>query len=218
MRGLERRSGGYCICCGELAAWPDQPPMPCGDCLASPPPWDRFILYGEYAGLLRKLVLRFKGRGELSLAPGLAALLASHPALAELAESAGDTGQGERAGRAVVPMPLHEKRLAERGFNQAQELAAPLVAAFAAHGFTLAPDLLVREKDNPPQRGLSKEERQRNIRGIFKAVPQTEGKRILLLDDVSTTGATLREAARALLAAGALSVDVVVLARTPARR
>jgi ComF family protein len=108
-------------------------------------------------------------------------------------------------------MPLHPARLRERGFNQALELARPL----AGGALRLAAGALIRTRDNPPQRGLSRNERKRNIRGIFSAAAAAHGQTVLLLDDVLTTGATLREAARALLDAGAAAVDVAVLARTP---
>jgi ComF family protein len=133
---------------------------------------------------------------------------------------------GERAGRslvvagdlagasAVVPVPLSRRRRRERGFNQA-ELIAKVVAREAR--LPLETKVLRRTKDRPPQAGLSRKDRIRNVRSIYRArLPLSlRGERLLLVDDVLTTGATAEAAARALLRAGAGSVDVLTLARVP---
>ena len=200
-RLLRRRSTGFCPGCGELAAHEHAEPGLCGDCLRDPPPWRHFLFHGEYAGLLRDLLLQFKFSTGLAQGRLLSALLAMHPELPLLEANA------------IVPIPLHLNRLRERGFNQAQELAGPV----AAHlGIALHPELLTRRIHTPPQMRFPLDERRLNIRGIFvcpgKIAPHT---RVLLVDDVATTCATLREAANTLLAAGAATVDVLVAARTP---
>lgn len=197
---LARRAGGYCDRCGAVSAWPDAPPAPCGKCLAATRPWGRFFLHGAYAGLLRDLLLRFKHKHELPLGPLLGSLLAAHPGLE------GDTYD------ALVPLPLHPKRLRERGFNQSLELARPLALRLAA---PVAPDFLRRTAHTAPQTSLHYNDRHSNVRGIFAADAAVRDKRILLIDDVATTGATLEEAAKTLLAAGAANVDAAVIARTP---
>ncbi len=195
---LARRTGGYCPRCGELAASADAPLAPCGQCLMAPRPWERFFFHAAYEGLLRDLILRFKSGHELALARLLGSFLA---------------GRADISGPydALVPVPLHSRRLRERGFNQALELAKPLAAKL---GVPLAPLSLARTARTHPQAGLSMAERRANVRGLFKA-EGVAGFRILLVDDIATTGATLESAAKELLRAGASGVDVAVVARTP---
>ncbi len=197
---LSRRVRGFCPSCGELMAWPDQENAPCGRCLREAPPWRRFFFHGAYEDRLRDLVLRLKDGRELALARGLGSLLARHPDLTPEYD-------------ALVPAPMHGRRLRERGFNQALELARPVAGALRA---PLAPELLRRHKAARPQTGLSRAERRANLRGVFAASEAVRDKRLLLVDDIATTGATLEQATRALLQAGAIFVDVAVLARTPA--
>lgn len=109
----------------------------------------------------------------------------------------------------VLPMPLHPSRLCSRGFNQCQELARPVARRL---GVPLEPQLLRRVVDTPSQRQLSREGRLRALRGAFAVAPEVNGLRVLLLDDVFTTGTTARRAARCLAAAGAV-VDMAVAAR-----
>lgn len=110
----------------------------------------------------------------------------------------------------VVPVPLHPKRLAERGYNQAALLAAPVAAALEV---PLAPRLLRRRSDTPRQAILDRGARMANVREAFVAREPAHGKRILLVDDVRTTGATLGACAAALRAAGASRVDTLALAQ-----
>ncbi len=199
---LARRTGGFCDRCGAVSARPDAPPAPCGQCLARPRPWRGFFLHGAYEGLLRDLLLRFKHNRELPLGALLGGLLAAHPALEPGAYDA------------IIPMPLHPRRLRERGFNQSLELARPLAERTGA---PLAPDLLLRAAHTVPQTRLHDHERRNNVRGIFRAAGAARGKRALLVDDIATTGATMEEAVKTLLAAGAARVDAIVAARTPGR-
>jgi ComF family protein len=114
----------------------------------------------------------------------------------------------------VVPVPLHRWRLLRRRYNQAAEIARPL-----AHQARLAywPDVLVRRRSTGTQSGKSGDARRENVAGAFTVSPggrrQVEGRRILLVDDVLTTGATAEGCALALRAAGAAGVDVAVIAR-----
>lgn len=183
----------------------------CADCRAREPAFDRaraaFLYRDADRDVGRYLVLTFKMADRSYLAPKLAEWLhrAAMPLLA-------DTDL-------VVPVPLHRWRLFRRRFNQSAILAR-LLARQA--GKTVAPDLLVRRRRTTPQTGLSGRERRRNLQGAFAArrgrAADVAGRRVLLVDDVLTTGATASECARALRRAGVESVYVATLARTPPGR
>jgi ComF family protein len=128
--------------------------------------------------------------------------------LAELVQKQGEA----YAADLVVPVPLHRERLKERGFNQAALLAASLAKALK---LPCKPTLLMRTRERPPKRVLSIEERWEAVRGAFSTRPgsQVDKLRVLLVDDVLTTGATLDACARALLDSGAKSVVAVTIAR-----
>lgn len=198
-KGLLRRSGGYCPTCGNMTALPKSAPLSCGECMHTPKPWGGFFFHGEYRGLLRDLILRFKNGHELALAQLFGNFLAAHPGIHAEYD-------------AVLPMPLHTARLRERGFNQALELARPLARTLGA---PLLPSVLTREENTRPQAGLSLEARKKNVRNIFAVTGDVAGRRLLLIDDIATTCASLESAANALIAAGAGTIDVAVVARTP---
>lgn len=125
-------------------------------------------------------------------------------------------GLGRRAGAALpdsavlVPIPLHWRRLGQRGFNQAGEIARVVAAAT---GLGLRPDWLTRTTATPPQSGLSGVARRRNLAGAFQGRP-ANGATVILVDDVVTTAATALAAAAALLASGAGTVELWAVART----
>jgi ComF family protein len=113
-----------------------------------------------------------------------------------------------------VPVPLHWTRRLERGFNQADLLARGIARALDR---PVEGSLLRRVRRGPRQLGLSRRERRRVLRGVFAAAPAARGRRILLIDDVVTTGATLEAGALALRRAGARSVVAFAICRTPTR-
>lgn len=203
---LPRRAAGYCPRCGEVTADPDAPCAPCGACLADDPPWTAFRLYGVFDGLLRELLHRGKYGADEACLDALGLLLA---------EACADLPRPD----AVAPMPLHPERLRHRGYNQCREMARPLARALGA---PIRDDLLIRQRPTPPQTGLSRQERLRNLDGAFLGLPAAAGLHVLLVDDTATTGTSLRRATRALLDAGAIRVDVAVAAHaslhTPAVR
>jgi ComF family protein len=110
----------------------------------------------------------------------------------------------------IVPVPLHPARLAERGFNQARELAGPLARDLA---LPVLDDACRRTKATPQQAGLTARQRYRNLDGAFAASAQVRGLRLAVVDDVFTTGSTMTAMTRELLRAGAASVEVWAVAR-----
>jgi ComF family protein len=195
-----------CRCCGlpfdhavEGARADD---LDCGACLAEPPPFSRARAVMRYDDGSRPLLLGFKHGDRTEAAPPFAAWMAR-------------SGAGLLAEADVIaPVPLHWRRLFARRFNQAALLAHALGRG---SGIPVVPDLLVRRRATPSQGRLSRSERQRNVAGAFAVRPRRagliQGRRLLLVDDVMTTGATVSACAGAALKGGAASVDVLVLAR-----
>jgi ComF family protein len=169
----------------------------CGRCLTHPPPYDATIAALAYRFPADVLVQALKFRGELALAPLLGDLLASRA-----------SGKGVDL---LVPVPLAPRRLRERGYNQALEIARR-VAAVA--GLRLAPEACRRTRETSEQMGLALDERERNVRGAFDCPQLVGGATVAVVDDVMTTGATLAEVAAALKRAGAARVINWVVART----
>jgi ComF family protein len=171
----------------------------CEACLRHPPPFAQVHAVAPYAGTLQEAVQRFKYHGQLALERPLGKLLGT----------ALRTGAAPRP-HLVVPVPLHIDRLRSRGYNQALQLARQVGIEF---GTPVAADLLRRVRATDPQQGLNAAARHSNLHGAFAAVQPLTGRRILLVDDVMTTGATARECASVLRKAGAVSVEIAVLGR-----
>lgn len=168
----------------------------CGACLERPPRFDRVEAVFAYRHPVDALIHAYKYGGRLSLARALGELLA------RLVTSDVD---------AIVPMPLARARLAERGFNQALEIAR---VAAARTGVALLPRACRKVVETPAQAMLPWEERAKNVRRAFVCDAGLGGKRIAVVDDVLTTGATLNELARVLRKAGAVEVRGWIVART----
>jgi len=174
----------------------------CGACAAKPPRWDQARAALAYDDASRQAILELKHAGRRD---GLSAM-SNWMALA---------GRDVLAGSDyLVPVPLHYRRLARRGFNQAVWLAQGIGRQA---GVAVLVDALVRTKATPSQGGLSARQRKRNVAGAFKLRgprgKQIGGANITLIDDVYTTGSTLAACTKALSQAGAASVNVLVLAR-----
>ena len=174
------------------------PDAVCGACLAAPPAFTSCRAGGLFGGPLADAIHGFKYGRRSALARPLGRWLAGRvPLLPEVA---------------VVAVPLGRTRRLARGYDQAALLARALAAAPGGRR-ALLPGALRRTRETPPQVGRSREARLANVRGAFVAGEAVRGRAIALVDDVVTTGATVDACARALLAAGALSVSVVALAR-----
>ena len=200
----------FCSFCGMKFQGDDLRNHPCGNCMAAPPDAGRVRAAGMYDGVMKEAVHLLKYSGRIILSRPLGALMLdaytlyfpslSHPLL--------------------VPVPLHPSKLKHRGFNQSYLLARELrrrsvSKECGSSAFTIDCRSLIRVRKTPSQTEFSIEQRKRNVKDAFHvAKPEKiRGRCILLVDDVYTTGATCREAARTLLKAGAEAVDTIVAAR-----
>lgn len=193
-----------CACCGELVSWRD---ALCGACSRGVIPSRTRVatldVYaaGGYDGPLSAAVKRLKYAGRADLARPLGALVAH-------------AVEGAEAADVVVPVPLHPRRLAERGFNQSALLGRVVAARL---GIAFAPLALRRERETPAQASLDAAQRAANVRGSFgpRRPDQLRGASVVLVDDVVTTGATAAACADAVIAAGGRTVCVAALALRP---
>lgn len=219
-----------CVVCGEELPWRERKASCCGACWARLPrirggacrrcatpnprgdgPWtclgcqaageddlEEIWAWGPYAAGLERAIQSLKFGGHHFLARPLGERLAE-----------GWLEEHEAAGEVVVPIPMHPAKLARRGFNQSVLLAR----SFARASGLRMEALLVKTRDTAPQSSLPRDERGKNLRGAFRAAGPLEERSVVLVDDVCTTGATLRAAAAAVAAGGASRVRAVVVAR-----
>jgi ComF family protein len=173
----------------------------CGACQRKPPFYKHCIAPLLYQGTLPHLVTGLKFQGRMNYARLLGTLLTTglEQTVVELPEL-------------IVPVPLHPARLRERGFNQALEIARIPARHF---GLPIDTECCHRQLATAPQSGLEAKERRRNIRGAFSVTPGLEGRHVVLVDDVVTTGSTVAELARTLKRSGVERVDVWAVAKTP---
>jgi ComF family protein len=207
-------TGGVCATCGErlfspyaVSAAPGEPL--CGLCRRIEPVFARAAAYGSYESGLRELIHLLKFGGVRPAANVLGRMLAE--AIATLAPDfpAEDV--------AVVPVPLHRAKLRQRGFNQAELIArAAMKINPARDRLRLCTGVLERTRETTSQIGLTSHQRRENLRGAFGVAQRelVQGREVLVVDDVYTTGATVSECARVLRRAGATKVWVATVART----
>ena len=173
----------------------------CGICLQEPQPlFEQVVAAGIYDAALKEAIHRFKYRDKINLDLPLAELIASR--LAELEQV-----------DLILPGPLHHKRLRARTYNQSALLASQLAKRFNR---PINLRQLIRHRDTPPQQGQSATARKNNLKNAFALTQPLNGEHVLLIDDVLTTGATVRECCRVLKKNGVGKVTVAVLARARA--
>ena len=168
----------------------------CGTCLKSPPAFTRTIAAFRYDFPVDRLIQALKYSHQLPLAKWLGSSLSE-----QIATDENDL---------LLPLPLHPSRLRDRGFNQSAEIARTIHSRL---GIPMNVDCLTRIRATPPQAALPLKERAKNVRGAFECAADLSGKRILLVDDVMTTGSTLRECAHVLQLHGAAQITLAIAAR-----
>jgi ComF family protein len=192
----------FCSCCGAPFDFTIEGTHRCAACFANPPSYDRARAAMIYDEGSRGLVLGFKHGDRLHAAPAFGAWIAR--AGAELLDDAD----------LIAPVPLHRWRLLKRRYNQAALIADD---AGRRAGVTHLPDLLERHRATPSQGELGPSARARNVAGAFRLNPRhtdrVKGSRIVLVDDVLTTGATVSACAKVLRRGGAARIDILTLAR-----
>ena len=206
LAALRLIEGPVCSRCGQPFASDAVGDHLCGACLDHPPAYEMARSAGIYGPPLKTLIHRLKYRGQLWVAGPLGEILFSvfrrywHHRPVDL----------------VIPVPLHRRRLRERGFNQVQSMLRhwPRLGR-GPQAAEMAPGILVRVRHTAYQAGLERKERRRNMRGAFRVVrPEAvKGRSVLVVDDVMTTGTTVTACAEALARSGARRVDVLTLAR-----
>ncbi|HEV7673866.1 MAG TPA: ComF family protein [Candidatus Angelobacter sp.] len=199
--------GPLCRICGEklfqnVASGEDG--VLCGMCRRAEPRFRRAVAYGAYEGALRDLIHLFKYKGTKPAGRLLGSLLNQAVAAMALPDSL-----------VVVPVPLWSGKRSARGFNQAEAIARTFMSFQTSGSIQLDTTILVRTRETASQTGLTRHQRQTNVRGAFAVLKpeKVKGRSILIVDDVMTTGTTAGECARVLRRAGAKEVFVATVAR-----
>ncbi|NLN59186.1 MAG: ComF family protein [Deltaproteobacteria bacterium] len=199
---LRRCSPPLCPSCGTPYADPAAADHLCEKCLLTPPPFVAARSVAAYEGVLQDMIHRCKYVGDTMVGETLGKMMADY------SYHACDLSDYD----VVIPVPLHTKRLRERGFNQSLLLARAFAKRYNKKLDYLS---LVRSVHTPPQVSFGRRDREQSVKGAFQVRKKValEGRKVILVDDVYTTGSTVRECARTLRHAGAPSVTVLTLAR-----
>jgi ComF family protein len=215
---IRPQTGSLCACCGEdlgIASFSiptENPEALCQPCRLAPPAFVKAVAYGAYHGELRALIHLLKYDAMQPVSRRLGDLLAN--SLEVYASSGEVPGQ-----MLVVPVPMHSVKQRQRGFNHAELLAKEAIREMrhrhAGWTLRLEANLLQRMRVTVSQAGLTTHQRRENLRGAFfvPSPARVAGKHVLLIDDIYTTGATVRACSRVLIRAGAASVRVATVAR-----
>lgn len=202
-KALEFIVDPYCSQCGVPFEFGAEEGIICGQCIEHPPVFTAARAALKYNDTSRDLVLGFKHADKLY------AVRTFTPMLQQA--GAGFLGEADM----LVPVPLHFWRILKRRYNQAALIAADLGKETM---ILVIPDILQRIRATPPQGHKKAKDRRKNVKGAFRVSPrhlrELQGKRIVLIDDVLTTGSTVNECAKVLLEAGASSVHVLAVAKT----
>ena len=210
LKGFVAVSPPICECCGTMFKGHEDNNHLCGDCLMQPKKFRMARAAMVYDHGLMAVIHRFKYAGKTRLAKPLGRLIL---------DAYLQYWRDEKVDL-ILPVPLHTKKMRHRGFNQSyllidswKSISKPMTDDTSM--IPIKTDILVRKKATLPQAGLGRQQRLTNIKGAFKVrIPEKVfGKKVLLVDDVYTTGATVNECARMLLKAGARIVDVLTAAR-----
>lgn len=191
---IERYSGPACNICGIPTV--SNYTITCESCLRTKPPFSQILYYGIYEGVLKEVIHLLKFNGIKRLSKPLGVLLYELPI---------------PKADAVVPVPLHKKNLVQREFNQTSAISRYLSKKL---NIPLLLNALQKTRETRLQTEVSGKERLKNVKNAYLASEEINGRDLLLVDDVITTGATVRECSKALIGAGAKSVTVVALARS----
>jgi ComF family protein len=191
---IERYTGPACSICGLPAV--SEHTLSCEQCVKDEPHVSGVLYYSIYDGVIREAIHLLKFSGIKRLSEPLGALLS------ELIIPEAD---------GIVPVPLHKNTLLKREFNQTALIARYLSKALK---IPLMTGVLEKIRETPMQTELIRKDRLKNVKNAYTASEDVKGKRLLLIDDVITTGATVRECARTLIKAGAEKVTVIALARS----
>lgn len=186
--------GPFCNVCGK----PQGGFETCPSCRKERPSFTALRSWTVFENPIQEALHRLKYRRDMGLGDALAE---------QMTEFARQLGWPVDL---ILPIPLGRKRLKERGYNQVGLIARPLALAL---GLEYAPHLLTRRRETRSQVGLSKQERRENVRDAFSAGRQVNGRTVLVMDDVATTGSTLSSAAEALFSSGAKNVYALTVAR-----
>lgn len=187
-------TGTVCDVCGL----PQEKAGVCSACLADRPHFRSLRAWAVFEGPVQSALHKLKYRRDMSMGDALAEQMTQFVRALNWPIDL------------VVPVPLGKRRLKERGYNQVAMIAVPLSMAL---GYQYAPNALLRYKETRTQVGLSREERRRNVSGVFRAGAGVKNRAVLIMDDVSTTGSTLSSGAETLFAAGAKDVYALTVAR-----
>lgn len=196
-------------CCSRCAlplAEEIQGDVLCGRCIKQLPGYDYLYSPFKYEGEVIGLIHQLKFNEKISCASSIAELLLN----SYQEKIATQHGKPD----CIIPVPLHKKRLRQRGYNQSTEIARALSKK---EGITIAHDAVERVKVTQEQKGLTAKERRRNIKGVFKVIQTGQYRHVLIIDDVVTTGSTVNELAWVLKKSGVEEVGVLSFVRAPAK-